>query len=528
MPTNSIEICDNYNQYLSNIYGPFSIRDHIKPKSREIDAIKDLELIANKSLSQLKEENPSLLIFPEDLGALQDGIDDKEKVICSLYPAYDKKYLETGNILGWVGCGDTQLMIYSRFDSNLIDIIEDSEKDQTDSPKRNYKKNISPKNNFFMYYILSKLGAFHLTSLDYSQDEGNSLNNLLTLMFPSFLKNAVSQGLYKEYQTFERNDSNVRGVIDINRHIRRNHPFMGKVAYRTREFSFDNDITQLIRHTIEYIETSPMGAIILGGDAETRQCADVIRQATPTYNEKERGTIINNNLRPKMHPFYTDYISLQKLCMQILHEEGISYGINSDEKVHGILFDGAWLWEAYIYSLLKDAGLGFFKTDNIAKTNAFNLFKTWRDSSDSPFDEESRNAYPDFYNDKCVLDAKYKHLEKRVQREDLYQVISYMHIMPRDIGGYIYPYQAIDSNSTDTKTTDNQPMSIKSFKLEGKGGSIFTIPFKIPHYNHIKEGKVIERDNNWTLFCKKMKEAEDTFKSKLSNAITEASNDKIA
>jgi len=516
------EICDNYNQYLSNIYGPFSISKHAVPKSRAESAVKDLECIANKSLAQLKEENPSLLIFPEDLEALQDGLDDKETVICSLYPAHDKRYLETGNILGWVGCGDTQLRIYSRFDSNLIDIIEDSEKDQTDSPKKNYKKNISPKNDFFMYYILSKLGAFHLTSLDYDKGESNALHNLLTLMFPSFLKNAVSQGLYKEYRTFERNDSNVRGVIDINRHIRRNNPFMGKVAYRTRDFSFDNDITQLIRHTIEYIETSSMGAIILGRDAETRQCANVIRQATPTYNEKERGTIINNNLRPKMHPFYTDYISLQKLCMQILHEEGISYGINSDEKVHGILFDGAWLWEAYIYSLLEDTGLGFIHPDNITRTNAFKLFKSRWDNQNQ---KVNRSAYPDFYNDKYkwVLDAKYKHVEKGVQRDDLYQVISYMHTMKFNSGGLIYPYQS--------KNVEDH-ISIEPFDLEGWGGTIYTIPFKIPHYDQIKEWtdndknkkqKELARDKEWELFCKRMEKSETFFKKELSNLFKETS-----
>ena len=518
----SILICDNYNQYLSNSYGPFSIREHTTPKSRVTDAVKDLEQIANKSLAQLKEENPNLLIFPEDLGALQDGLDDKEKMICSLYPAPTNQFMETGNVMGWVGCGDTQLRIFSRFDSNLIDIIDDSEKDQTDSPKRNYKKNISPKDDFFMYYILCKLGAFHLTSLDYTQRDGNVLDNLLGLMFPAFLKNAVAQGLYKEYRTVKRNDSNVRGVIDINRHLRRNNPFMGKVAYRAREFSFDNDVTQLIRHTIEYLEGSSMGAIILGGDAETRQCVDVIRHATPTYNEKERGIIINNNLRPKMHPFYTDYISLQKLCMQILHEEGINYGIDSEEKVHGILFDGAWLWEAYIFTLLKESGLGFIHPDNIARTNKFNLFST-RENEESQFDKGNRSAYPDFYNDKCVLDAKYKHLEKRIQREDLYQVICYMHTMPRDIGGYIYPYQAKDN-----KSKDNEPTSNKPYKLAGMGGSIFTIPFKIPYYELNKERKANERDKNWKLFCERMEDAEGAFKKELSNAITKSSKNKIA
>ncbi len=488
MSTNSIEICDNY-KYLSKFLGAITI-DRQKGEN--------LWPIANKSLVKLKEENPNLLIFPEDLGAPQDGFDDNENLICSLYPTTNKgRYiLETGNIMGWVGCGDTQLRIYSRFDSTIND--NDQDKDSK----------LKPKNDFFMYYILSKLGAFHLTSLDYDKGEGNVLNNLLGLMFPAFLKNAVTQGLYKEYRTFERNDSNVRGGIDFNRHLRRNNPFMGKVAYRTREFSFDNDVTQLIRHTIEYLEGSPMGAIILGGDAETRQCADVIRQATPTYNEKERGTIINNNLRPKMHPYYTDYISLQKLCMQILHEEGINYGVNSDDKVHGILFDGAWLWEAYIFKLLEESGLGFIHPDNIAKTDAFKLFKK-RDGEEGQFDEDNRNAYPDFYNDTCVLDAKYKHLEKRVQREDLYQVISYMHTMPRDIGGYVFPYQTKDRENVQTKTYE-------LWGHNGHGGFISTIPLKIPYY----------KNDNWEKFQDGMVDAEKDFIERICQLLGSNNSDR--
>ena len=488
---NNISIIDNYNSFVNGYLGPFDIKRLVNNKDYK-SVIEDLKIIAGKSLVQLKEENPNLLIFPEDLGALQDGFKDKEKTICSLYPSMTCQFLETGNVMGWIGCGNTQLKIFSRFDSNLYD-------NDNNGPDTTETKKLGAKNDFFMYYILSKLGAFHLTSLDYTKDnDGNfALQNLLALMFPAFLKNAVSQGLYKEYRTFKRNDANVRGVININQHIRRNNPFVGKVAYSTREFSFDNDITQLIRHTIEYIEGSSMGSIILGGDAETRQCIDVIRQATPTYKEKDRGRIINSNLRPKMHPYYTDYISLQKLCMQILRDEGINYGINSEDKVHGILFDGAWLWEAYVFTLLEKLGSGFIHPDNIAKTNALKLFKT-REETAGQFNEENRDAYPDFYNDNCVLDAKYKHLEKGVRREDLYQVISYMHTMPRKIGGYIYPYQSKE---------EKQEIQTKSFELEGNGGLIFTIPFKIPYY---------DKKGDWVKFVEAMKEAEKLFMEDIS------------
>ena len=83
----NIIICDNHNSNNKSLYkylGPYVV-----PR----DAVNNLQLIADKSLATLKEENPNLLIFPEDLGAIQDGLDDQEKVICSLYPAYDKKYL---------------------------------------------------------------------------------------------------------------------------------------------------------------------------------------------------------------------------------------------------------------------------------------------------------------------------------------------------------------------------------------------------------------------------------------------------
>lgn len=198
-----------------------------------------------------------------------------------------------------------------------------------------------------------------------------------------------------------------------------------------------------------------------------------------------------------MHPYYTDYISLQKLCMQILREEGISYGINSDDKVHGILFDGAWLWEAYIFTLLEKAGQGFIHPDNIAKTNALKLFKS-REETTGQSIEENRDAYPDFYNDNCVLDAKYKHLEKGIRREDLYQVISYMHTMPRKTGGYIYPYQSSE------KKEAIKPME---FELKGNGGLIFTIPFRIPYY---------DKKSDWKTFCESMKEAEALFIEQIS------------
>ena len=78
--------------------------------------------------------------------------------------------------------------------------------------------------------------------------------NLLIFLFPFYLKEAMRKGSFKTYIRNQYNDDNVKGTIDIARHIKKNTPFTGNIAYSHREFSYDNYLMQLIRHTIEFIK----------------------------------------------------------------------------------------------------------------------------------------------------------------------------------------------------------------------------------------------------------------------------------
>ena len=171
-----------------------------------------------------------------------------------------------------------------------------------------------------------------------------------------YLKKAMKQGIFKQYRKCEYNDANVRGVIDIPRHIRYNMPFNGKVAYRTSEYKYDNPVTQLIRHTIESIRRSPIAGNVLKCDKSTDEVVRTIYDITPSYNANDRQRIINQNLKPVKHPFYTQYTFLQRLCLHILCHKKMSYS-SSENKVYGILFDGAWLWEEYLATILCEKGL---------------------------------------------------------------------------------------------------------------------------------------------------------------------------
>ena len=126
--------------------------------------------------------------------------------------------------------------------------------------------------------------------------------------------------------------------------------------------------------------------------------------------------------------------------------------------IHGILFDVAWLWEEYLNTILKD---DFIHPRNKQSKDGISLFV-----------DRTRTVYPDFYNKKIdvVVDAKYKILDssdKGIDREDLYQIISYSYILKSKIAGVVFPSASKSKFS-------------KIGKLSGYGANIFKQSIHIP------------------------------------------------
>ena len=363
------------------------------PEGQELD---DLKRMAKSSIAELcSDEGNSLLVFPQSFNEYGDKIGTEH-----IFDINGENQLLTGNIMGFVGYNDTQVSICSRF--------------------------AQQEGDYFLHYMLQKVFAINLFDLKHDSDT-ESVFDFLIYLFPAFLKRALRQGLFKEYQTRHYNDANVRGRIDIQRHIRQNIPFAGKVAYTTREYAVDNRVTQLVRHTIEYIANHPYRGNILNNDEETKEAVGLINNATLSYNRNDRNRIINLNKRPINHPYFNDYRDLQRLCMQILRHEELKYGQDED-RIYGVLFDGAWLWEEYLNTVLKN--IGFEHPRN--KTGKGRKYL---------FSDHTGICYPDFYSQEMVLDAKYKSYEHwdKVQTADLYQLVTYMHILKLDRGGFVTP-----------------------------------------------------------------------------------------
>lgn len=411
-------------------------------------------LLLDRTLESLSQ-NERIFIFPNDLKNSPDLEKDQK-----IFETVNQK-IKTGNVIGFLGCGQERLTISSRFsDEN---------------------------NDNFLHYLLHKVLHINLTSLDVALSREERLYQLLMYLFPKYLQAAIRKGLYKEYQRFSHNDSHVKGVIDVRNHLKKNLLFTGNIAYTTREFTYDNPLMQLVRHTIEYIKNQKsIGQGVLDNLLTSRENVAEIVRVTPSYKLADRAKIIRGNQsKPIRHAYFHEYRKLQELCLMILNQEkhGLGY---QDQKIHGILFDVAWLWEEYVHTLLpKD----FIHPRNKEKLGGISVFSVGK-----------RKVYPDFYHQelKIVLDAKYKKLEfteKGINREDLFQLISYSYILEAEKAGLVFP--------SEDKVVDNEIGKLAGYGALLKKWSI----------------QISRESSSYSEFCEMMENSEETFKRNITKEV---------
>ena len=348
--------------------------------------------IANKTLGQLEREG--VFVFPGVVKNAKDITED-QMILQGTNGIY-----RSGNVMGFLGCGDERLIIESRFCGEGDD--------------------------YFFQYLLDRVLDFpNLVNLETDADQDNRLFNFLLFLFPYYLKTAMRKGLFKEYIRYEYNDENVRGTIDIARHIKKNIPFTGRVAYSQREFSYDNSLTELARHTIEFIKGKPYGNNLL---VKVKDEVKLVINATPGYRVCDRQKIVEENKKNTVrHAYYREYLALQRLCLLILRHQKHQIGYGS-RQIYGILFDGAWLWEEYVCSLIEDT---FYHPMNKGSKGAQRLF-----------DGNVGLIYPDFISrdseTRIIADAKYKPIDN-IGNRDYLQVLAYMFRFDAKTGFYLYP-----------------------------------------------------------------------------------------
>ncbi len=318
---------------------------------------------------------------------------------------FETARIETGNCMGVVKLKDDsrrleiQLTIGSRFD--------DSD------------------HQYFLTHMLVKVfGGSFVDLVDSGPDSYWKM--LLAILFRNRLLEASRIGLFRQYRQVPHHDLRFRGKLDMAAFIRRDIPFVGHLSYVTHDITLDNPLNHLVRHACSRL-TGEWPTFFFGDKSLTDYYHELERE-TPTWQKRNPLACMAKNQRPVKHPyFHSTYEPLRKLALRILRNEGITPYSETDE-VEGILFDGAWLWEEYLYTLLKP--LDFKHPRNKTRTGAWEVL-------DACF-------YPDFYltqdaRPKIVLDAKYK--RDRNDQKDILQVSGYMHMLEAKVGGLIKPVE---------------------------------------------------------------------------------------
>ena len=348
--------------------------------------------INNKTLEQLEREG--IFVFPEFVTDSNDITNDQ-----IILKQWGDNFC-TQNVMGFIGYSDERLVINSRFSDNNSD--------------------------YFLQYMLEQVLDFpNIVDLSTGANYDERLFRLLLFLFPQYLKQAVRKGLFKIYVRMKYNDSNVKGIIDIPRHIDKNTPFIGKVAYNQREYSYDNYLMELIRHTIEFIKKKPYGGKIL---AKVKDEVQLIVKVTQSYSAFSKRVIIEkNNHNIIRHAYYREYRSLQQICLLILQHQKHQIG-SGERRIFGILFDGAWLWEEYVNKCISDK---FYHPRNKGREGEQRLFSGGIGL-----------IYPDFIgreqSPRLIADAKYKPVDN-ILGKDYLQLLAYMFRFDAKTGYYLYP-----------------------------------------------------------------------------------------
>lgn len=369
------------------------IKDNTQNKKEHFSEItKIIQKIADKTLEQLEREG--VFVFPELVSDAEDL--EKDQIILQSF----NDSFRSGNVMGFIGCGDERLVIESRFSNGDSD--------------------------YFFQYLLDRVLNFpNIVDMEIDANQDSKLFNLLLFLFPYYLKAAMRKGVFKTYVRNRYNNSNVKGTVDIARHISKNTPFIGNLAYSQREYSYDNQLMELVRHTTEFIKRKPYGNNLL---IKVKDEVKLIVDATPNYEPYDKRKIINENKQNAVrHAYFREYRALQHLCILILQHQKHQIG-SGVRQIYGILFDGAWLWEEYINLLVEKI---FYHPMNKGGRGAQRLF--------------SGNIgliYPDFIsrnNERRVIaDAKYKPIDN-IGNRDYLQVLAYMFRFDAKQGFYLYP-----------------------------------------------------------------------------------------
>ena len=216
------------------------------------------------------------------------------------------------------------------------------------------KSRLDSKDHAYFLATLLTCGDISADSESVFESSDGLFDFLLLDQLASAVRAAAPKGYFRRYQRFERNDSRLRGSIDVGRHIRCNAMLQnGAIAYSYRENSVDNSLNRLLLCAYERLgEKYPgLAELKLRRDMQLSEYFRGLYQLIGGRKWNVQQLLLENQ-RPVAHPYFTEYEHIRSICMKILRDEKTSVFDGSSGEVNGFLYYLPDLWEDYLEKLM--------------------------------------------------------------------------------------------------------------------------------------------------------------------------------
>jgi len=318
-------------------------------------------------------------------------------------------------------------------------------------------------------------------------------------MFVQNLEKAFLLGLPKSYKNVSHHEMKLKGKIAINRFIKYDIPFQGKISSVSREQKEIQEIIDVLYIAIKII------------DKNNKAFSKNISHIKTHLKQHRSNQYVSNQTFNKaftckalLNPIFASYKKVLEYARYIINSNTIEEKNDGKQETYGFIVNVAELFEIYITKLLQKE------------------FPSWRvDSPKIPLYETmfySRKIIPDIVmtrgNDVMVFDTKYKRMKMKgkdqngagdVDRNDFFQINTYMSYYHNQglyvkAGGLLYPievkFESQKCYSNNWLGNSNTKFIIDGIDLSNKDSLTMTDILKSENIFIERIHELIEKETN--------------------------------
>lgn len=435
-----IQTVDNY--YLLNLEkktkkeieqasGYYAYYDYLKK-------YEELSRITLKDYKDAKFPNNIFFSFFKDEEKIKSKNEDDLIISIKKNIDVDKKenYLaQTGNYVGKFVWNGLEIDIKSRFSNTFLERM------------------LNFANDIF-------LDDASITGKD-SKNELDISKYIIYYMFVQNLEKAFLLGLPKSYRSINHHEMKLKGKIDINKFIKYDIPFQGKISSVSREQKEIQEIIDVLYKAVKIIDKKNKAFLKNISHIKTH----LKQYKSNNYVSNET---INKAIKSKalQNPIFAPYKKVIEYAKFIINGNNIEEKNDGKQETFGFIINVAELFEIYVTKLLQKE----FSDWNVDSPSIW-LATHFNDNSYM----YQRRIIPDIVmienntNNVMVFDTKYKRMKFRndkfgsgsdVDRTDFFQINTYMSYYQNHpdqynvkIGGLLYP---IEENDKELKNSHSE------------------------------------------------------------------------